>query len=407
LIRAADVAVQRYALPDALAILAEALARSEDLPEGERDRRQLELILRRAFILSLQGHQQEILSILRNRATLVHRVADPALSSDYFARLGLVHWYRGEHQQSDVVATEALRTGEQAGSAEHMGRAEYVLALNCAGLGLPDKGIAHGMRAVAHFDAPRTRHWRGLAHFGLALNQVIAGLLDDALKSAGRCVEIGEAEHDSRLTSGGRYIIAWTHVHLGDFEVAMEMAGRTLEAAKDAVAICLANGVYGRAAMEKGDALVAVSHLRESVDRLRAMPLRLTEARFLALLSEAYLRTGDLQQAVVSAERAEALSREDGNPFTRALAKRALGRIAVARNEMMRAQKLLTQALSGFEQVGTRIEAAQTQIDLAEILKQAGAAPEAHEHLRAAAQRLEAAGAFRRAAETRELVVTG
>ena len=403
LARSAEIAVQRYALDDALATLSYAATGVEQLDDPERAPWQLRIALQQAFVMSLQGRQRDILELLRTRAGLLLQVDDSKLTSDYYMRRALVHWYQGEHAEAELVAAEALRAAERAGSPEHTGRAQYVLALNCAGLGRPLQGIAHAEGAVAALDSRSTRHWAGLAYFALALNQVIAGHLEGASRSAARCIRIGETEQDSRLTSGGGYVMAWVEVHRGNLDLAIDIATRTLKSARDAVAICLARGVLGWAALERDDTETAITHLCAAVDTLRAMPLQQTEGRFLPILSAAYLRAGDRARAVACAQRAQELSRTDGNPLTRALAERAIGRIACAEYRLDEGEQRLGQALDSFERIGAKIEAALTCVEFAELSAARGDHVRAWSHLFRAAGVFEDAGAYKRAVAAREL----
>jgi DNA-binding SARP family transcriptional activator len=402
LARSAEIAVQRYALDDALATLAYAMTGAEQLADPERGRWQLRIALQEAFVMSLQGRQHDIIELLRTHAGLLLQVDDPALTSDYYMRRALVHWYQGEHAEAELVAAEALRAAERAGSPERAGRAQYVLALNCAGLGRPLQGIERAERAVAVLDACSTRHWAGLAYFALALNQVIAGQLDGAFRSAERCIRIGEAERDSRLTSMGGYLAAWVEVHRGNLDLAIDIATRSLKSARDALATCLAQGVLGWAALERGDAEAAIAHLHPAVDRMGAMPLQQTEGRFLPILSAAYLRSGDTAHAVECTRRAQQLSRADGNPLTRALAERAIGRIACADGRLDEAAQLLGQALDSFERIGAKVEAALTCVELADLFAACGDRVRACNHLSRAAGAFEGAGAYKRAVAARE-----
>lgn len=397
LVRFSAIAVQRYALDDALAALAQATVIAGRLPAAERDRWHLDITLRETFVLSLLGRQPEIFTRLSSRVRLLDRVSDPALTSDYGTRLALVHWYRGEHGEAQAAAERALREGQRAESPERIGRAEYALALNGVGLGRLEEGAAHAERAIDILDTRQTRHWRGLAYFALGLNLVVAGRLDGAAEAGERCAAIGRAEGDPRLESGGGYIVAWVCLHRGETERAIARARQTLESSRDAVAVNLASGILGWAHLESGDLEAAIPLLERSAERFRSMPLRLTEGRFLSVLSEAYLRAGDVDRATECAERALEMGQRDGNPLTRGLAERALGRIAGRRGASGEANGRFESALTILSEAGAGIEAAQTHLDLSGAAAALGRPEAEREHLEAAAALLGRAGAPERA----------
>jgi tetratricopeptide (TPR) repeat protein len=169
------------------------------------------------------------------------------------------------------------------------------------------------------------------------------------------------------------------------------------------VAKGLAVGVLGWAFLEQENFGAAISHLEQAVDRFRAMPLKLTEGRFLSVLSEAYLGGGDTSRALECAQRARTLSQADGNPFTRALSERAFARIARAGDDLAGAKQLLSDALRIFESMGARIDAAITRVELARLLDVLGDRGEARDQFEMAATCFDLAGARARASVARKL----
>src|SRR5262249_8054892 len=96
LVRFAELAVQRYALEDALGALRYAAAAVEGLPVSERARTALDLALRQAFVLSSLARPREVRDLLEAHAEPVTRVDDPSLVSEYHFRRGLTAIYLGE-----------------------------------------------------------------------------------------------------------------------------------------------------------------------------------------------------------------------------------------------------------------------------------------------------------------------
>jgi tetratricopeptide (TPR) repeat protein len=153
--------------------------------------------------------------------------------------------------------------------------------------------------------------------------------------------------------------------------------------------------------VEQGDGPKAVSILSEVVIQLRKSPVRSGEARCLAFLSEAQLLAGDRDLAQETASRALEVSQSDGFKFSSGLALRALGRIAIARQNFGEAELRLTGALTTFTECGAAFEAARTQADLAALFAGKRERKAARDYLAAALTGFKQARAPKRVAEAR------
>jgi len=153
--------------------------------------------------------------------------------------------------------------------------------------------------------------------------------------------------------------------------------------------------------VEQGDGPKAVGILSEVVVQLRKSPVRSGEARCLAFLSEAQLLAGDRDLAQETASRALEVGQSDGFKFSTGLALRALGRIAIARQNFGEAELRLSGALAMFTECGAAFEAARTQADLAALFAGKSESKAARDHLAAALKGFKQAGAPKRVAEAR------
>jgi len=403
LVRFAELATQRYALEDGCRAFEQACACVAELPPGERAGQQLDLALRHAFVLSILGRQREILELLEAIAADVARVTDPRLTAEYHFRVGLTRFYLGDLVAARRAAEQALSDSGRAGDAERIGKALHVLSLVAYGTGRPADGVAHARRAIGLLDLPDAQHWLGLVYHDLAINAVIAGDLDAALEAGAREDAVGQASGWPRVQALACYVIAWTRALRGEVDEAITAAGRGLTLSGDVMTSSLLSGSMAMAELERGGGAVAVTLLTEAVKRLAQSPVRSGEVRHLALLSEAHLLAGDRTHAREVAEHASAMGEADGAPFNLGLARRALGRIALAEGDLARAHEQLAGALATFEAMGATFETARTHVDLGRACAARGAAADAHEHLSAARRIFEAAHAPRRTAEVVEL----
>lgn len=396
LIAFADLAARRYALDDAVRAFGQAMLVVRGLPEAERDTRLLDLTLRRAFVLSMQGRQREIAELLAAQAGTVERVADPLLVSEYHFRVGLTCFYLGERARGEAAAIRALAEGERSGNAEAIGKALHVLSLACFEAGRPREGVAHARRAIPLLDLPHAQQWYALAYHDLALNCLMLGDLPAALEATAREAALGRASEWPRVTALAGYVTTWVLALQGETAAAIATAEETLAGSRDPMVGALVSGTLAFARLEQGEAAVAIPLLTDVVKRLRASPVRTGEVRHSALLAEAELMSGDLAAARASAAATLAMAERDGNVFNIGLAERAGARIALAEGRLDEAGLLLERALATFGRCAAAFEAARTQALLAALLARAGRKAEARAYLSAALAVFRAAGAGRR-----------
>jgi ATP/maltotriose-dependent transcriptional regulator MalT len=89
--------------------------------------------------------------------------------------------------------------------------------------------------------------------------------------------------------------------------------------------------------------------------------LRHLGARFMALLAEALLVKGNIEEASRRAREALLIAREVGYPFAAGLALRALGAASVEAGRREEGDRLLAEAEETFRAIGARLEAARTR----------------------------------------------
>lgn len=400
LVRFAELAVQSYALEDALSALRQAAAAVEALPTDERDRAALDIALRQAFVLSSLARPREVRDLLQTHAHRVARVDDASLVSEYHFRVGLTSFYLGERVASRRAAEQALLTAERLGEPERIGKALHVLSLTAYDAGTPRDGVAHAARAVALLEGlPSAQIWLGLAYFDLALNYVLAGSLASALDAAGRAEAMGGAAAFPRIQALAGYVTAWTQALRGDAEAAITTAERSLSLSRDPTAASLVSGALGLAHIEKGDGATAVGILTKLVGESRESPARSGDVRHMILLAEAQLLAGDRRIARETAARGLEIGRTGEMMFNVGLAQRTLGRIALVESDWQEAVSRLSAALATFAECGAAFEAARTRLDLLRVPPLNGHDREARSDIAAALSAFEAAPAPRRIAE--------
>jgi class 3 adenylate cyclase/tetratricopeptide (TPR) repeat protein len=157
---AGEQASQRSALGDAIAHLTTALARLNTLPDTPQ-RLQQELHLHLSLGVPLvftKGHAAPEVEATYTRAlALCQQVGDA--SQHFAALLGLrrLHYGRGDLQQAQGLSEELLALAQQADDAEHLARAQMMLAEVLLSEGVFAQARDHAAQGSALYDRQRQR----------------------------------------------------------------------------------------------------------------------------------------------------------------------------------------------------------------------------------------------------------
>ncbi len=397
LVRAGERAATAYAYADAAAALGEALRQAERLPAEERDRTRLDLAMRRAYSLSFLGRWSEIVDLLAPHRAHAERGGDPALSSAWFFRMGMCHFYLGRHPEAARDGGRALETARKTGDLAAAGRAHYLLALSGYHTGDFAESAEHGRQAIAALGAAEERLWFGGALWILALDLTVLGEFDAALAAADRLQRLAETTDEPRLRSFAAYIAGWTRAARGDVGAGLDSLEQAVRVARDPLATALASGRLGWAHAEAGDVDQAAAHLERAIALLDQLKFRSVQAQYTAFLADVRLREGNAEAAAALAEQTLAMAVEVGHRYSEAAARAALGRIALATGDPDDARRLLGAAAERYREMGARPDLARTQLDLASAAERSGAPDEARAHRVEAHAAFSALGVARRA----------
>ncbi|HBL26858.1 MAG TPA: hypothetical protein DD490_08495, partial [Acidobacteria bacterium] len=176
-------AAQSYAHAEAAKALSEALALAPRLPEEERDRRTLELVLQLADSLLPLARFPEKLELLLQHAERVERLADPSLAGRYRFWLAHTHSYLGNQDEAARCARLAIAAAQRCGDEATEGKALYVLSRDAFWAGRFARGIQDGLRAVDLLERSGERWWAGQAHWVAGFHHYVLGQFEAALSS--------------------------------------------------------------------------------------------------------------------------------------------------------------------------------------------------------------------------------
>ncbi|MBI4641608.1 MAG: sigma 54-interacting transcriptional regulator, partial [Candidatus Tectomicrobia bacterium] len=179
----AEQAARRYAHIEAVTALREALIHGERLPEGERDRRCLELTLQLTRSLSDLGRFHESLDLLRQQQERLERIQDSWLTGRYYRLLSISYFFLGDYQLTVQHAQRALEEAAQCHDNVTMGLAYAALARTSYWSGYPSQGIEYGRQAVALLEGTEEWDSQGDAFRVLGLSYYFIGEFELALEA--------------------------------------------------------------------------------------------------------------------------------------------------------------------------------------------------------------------------------
>jgi len=252
------------------------------------------------------------------------------------------------------------------------GKAWYVLCRDAFWSGRFSEGIEHGREALALLERSDEPWWQGQAYWVAGFHHYVLGQFEEAFDKMKWAEAIWRALQDPRLDPS--WSTGYFHASLGDWELGIEECQGGLARAQDPLNTAAALGFLGYAFLEKGDLPQAIEALEESTQRLRRAGMQQLLGWFSAFLAEAYLRSGQPEEARDFAHEALAVTEGVRFQYGSGIAQRALGRIAQEEGNAEAAAAWLHEALESFRSIQAPFEAARTRLDLARLAGRGSAA---------------------------------
>ena len=373
LMHCAERSAAMHAHAEAVAALEQARAHAGQLPERERDRSALALVVRQAHSLHFLGRREAIVELLLAHRESLARLGDPALAGEFHFWLGFAHGWLGHRQEAAESLLSSLDEARAAGDEAIMGRVHRALATECVYSGKPlAEAIAHARDAVSLLRRANDKFWLSQALFTLGYCCTFAGDFDEALKAASELAAFGDANNIGRAKANAAMSAGLARATRGEGEAGIELCEEALRISPDRFETAFILACLGRAHLEAGHAARAVAALQQAVelaDQVRSLQFR---AWFRTMLSEAHLLDGDAGKAGLIA--GEALTGATGAGFRLGigLSKQALGMVAARRSDHVEAARNLEEAVTILAAIGARFEAARTRLELAAIAEASG-----------------------------------
>ena len=385
LTRFAEKTAGMYAHAEAAKALEEAFPHAERLPANERDRGIVELIVRRAESLHFMGRRQEIVDILQQQKERLERLGEPSLAGQYYFWLGFAHAWLGHRDEAAKSLRRSLAEAAGLGDQAIVGRVHRALATECLYSGRPlDEAVAHSREAVSCLERTEDQFWHSQAMFTLSYCFYFIGDFDSASEIAVQLDALGETMGNRRARANASMMAGLSYATRGDWMAGVEALKHALDISPDPFENAFILACLGKAYSEGEDPGRAVPTLEQAVqlaDRVRSLQF---QCWFRTMLGEAYLLSGQTNEARKTA--GQALETSAGVSFLLGvgLSHQVLGRIERTEGFLAEAQRHFTDALQTFSSLNCRFEAGRTHLDLAALLNAQGISQAIAAHLREA-----------------------
>jgi class 3 adenylate cyclase/tetratricopeptide (TPR) repeat protein len=353
---------------EAVTALEEARTHAERLDESVRDRILLDLLLRQAESLHFLGRRQEIVDLLLRDRDRLEQLRDASLAGQYYFWLGFAHSWLGHRADASRDLRRSLEEATRCGNEAMMGRGHRALATECLYSGRPlAEVISHAREAATLLARTKDNFWLSQALFTLSYACVFAGEFGGAFEAATRLDALGQATGIRRAQANAAMMAGLSHAMRGEAQAAIEHCERALALSPDDFETSFILACLGRGCWEAGDLARAVSALERAVQLARQVRSVQFCALFTAMLSEAYLLSGETDKAAGAAHEALETSTRVQFRFGVGLATHLVARIGRVAGDLSEAQRCLDEALAIFVDLGADFEQGRALLDLAEV----------------------------------------
>jgi DNA-binding CsgD family transcriptional regulator len=370
--------------PLATRLMERALAEARDDPARTADIR-----LSFADILSIRGHADRALAVVRDGLADAERAADPSLLATALAQcfqLSVMHGRRGEESM-----LRRARDLEPASGSLHLRTVpSWVAGWYHTCLGRFDEAEKEYSDLLRRAESDGVEYWRAHALRGLAHVATLRGDAHRASDLAAEGLEIAEQLDFPRTAATLLYASAYAALQLGLADAVAEQTGRGLklaEQADDLAFVLLHRALPGSLQLALGDSAAAAARLRVLVGQVAVAGLRPTLQCIAADAAEALIAVGEPDQAAVIVAELDGMP----GPVAAALATRCRGLLAAAAGDGDAAVSLLTHALDLHEQASPMpLERGRTLLALGRTLRRRGRRADARVALAEAAEAFDA-----------------
>ncbi|HSI97497.1 MAG TPA: alpha/beta fold hydrolase [Gaiellaceae bacterium] len=342
----AELALRRTAHREALELLTNALEIVAALPEGaSRDRLELELrtLLGRTQVLRDGWSSQDAERAFTDAREICERLEDREPLVPILIALATIHEVRGDFERAHEMLERCLDVVSPEDTDRRI-EAHEILACSLMHRGAFAGALRQAERGVELY---RSASYRPVVvslgddsavacHDWIALSLWFLGFPDQARDRAHEAVAMAQEPSRSYGLAAATAQAAVVHQFRRDVEEALEWATRTIELAEErryTYRAAMGRILTGWARAVSGGAGAGIPEIRAAIESARSTGITMDDAYFLALLADACLAAGRLDEGVEAVQEALGAIADPESSFVGAELLRLRGELLLAQGE--------------------------------------------------------------------------
>jgi DNA-binding SARP family transcriptional activator len=368
LTRFAELAFRDHGVNEALVALEQAFEDAARLPDAERNRALIEIVIRQSYCFISLSRMEELIARMRTLAPALLALNSAELSGPFHFFWGFALALTAERREAEAHAQRALDYAVRCDDKRVIGFTNALLSYLCQMTGRFQEGIAHGLLAIELIGARSdTREAATIAWLCLGMNHLWLGEVQAAHKAVKRGAEIAHDADNLR----GQALSATTQGLLygctDEWKLALEATERGLKASREPFTFVSGLWMTAWAQSGNGQYAQAIELLTQVISLFEERGLRAWSAHAMAILSDALRKNGDAERAVAQAQEAldVALATDDRACAGWALRAQCLALGALGQHEAARAAS--DRAIALFVELHAPLERAKALLERAEL----------------------------------------
>ena len=363
---AARQTARLFAYPEATLLAQRGLRTASALPDSD-ERARLELTLWVTLGVSLMATRgyaaPEVEAAHVHARDLCRRLGDNRRLFPSLWSLHVVYLVGGRLEEAHAVAKEMQEPAKASGEPANVVEALHALGVTHGYMGRMAEGDAILKQAIALYDPARHAFFTSVYVLDpmisslcmLARFEVVLGQVEEAVRHVSRAVEHAHRLRHPQSTAYATFFEAWIRHERGETGLALERSQAAMDQCREhglTQILEWARIPFGFSLCAQGNLKQGIAEMRRSLDTQRLMHSALERPYSLGLLAWGLSRHGEHEEALARVDEALALMENNHEHYCRAELHR------------LRAEVLLSRAVSGEETTAVGDEAAASRFRL-------------------------------------------
>jgi len=368
LMRFAELAFRDHGVHEALVALEQAFVDAGRLPDAERDRTLIEIVIRQSYCLISQSRMEELIARMRTLSPKLDALNSPELSGAFHFFWGFALALTAERRDAESHAQRALDHARCCDDKRVIGFTHALLSYLCQMTGRFQEGVTHALHALELLGARAdAREAATIAWLCLGMNRLWLGEVQASHAAVERAATLAREADNLRGQALAGTTLGLVYACTEEWELALEATQRGLTASREPFTFVSALWMTAWARSGNGQAAQAIGLLTQVIALFEERGLRAWSAHAMAILSDAQRKNGEPERAVAQAQEAidVALATDDRACAGWAMRAQALALCALGRYDA--ARSVSDRAIELFEALAAPIERAKALLERAEL----------------------------------------